>query len=70
MPNWPAGKLGDQTIGLDIVAAPLPSAESAKVTSLLMRANVSSGGAREFAQGRPVASVADRMRRATACEAR
>ena len=62
MPTWPAAKLTDMVIGHDIRAQPLVAGEVMRVTSLLVRANVSREGANELADALPVTSAADRMR--------
>jgi len=62
MPNFPAVKLTDQVLGLDVQAVPLLADEILTVTSILVRANISQAGAREFAAAQSVASATDRMR--------
>jgi hypothetical protein len=62
MPNWPAVKLTDTVLGIDIQAAPLSTLEANKVESLLRGIGVSAAGARQFALGQPMTNLLDRQR--------
>ena len=57
MPLWPAAKLGDSIVGVDVHAA-----EGRWLVHELTHAGVSRSGAAAFVRGEPVARREDRVR--------
>lgn len=62
MPNWPAVKLIDATVGVDVHPTPLSPVEAQQLESALLQTGMSVVGARQFALGQPVTHAPDRQR--------